>query len=128
MASDYFLSAPTQAALFAGLLTTFTTGFTTTGSTPDGGSWRLQVLGLLNSPAPQVTLQPVEPGNFTNRVGLPEQPALVTGLNQNVGIESIPDTVSAFWVKLSWNSGSPLPNFGAQGITLSTTSPYAVHY
>ncbi len=145
---DIYLSAPTQAIMQAGLLPfgmyTFpdfsadfnndysegtSLGFLYFGGCADGGSWKLRVLGQLFTPTPLITIEPIEPGNFTKNVGLPEWPPFVTEqLNPAVGIEYIPDGSSAFWVWYSWNSGSPMPNFGAAGLTVSTAGPYASHF
>jgi hypothetical protein len=145
---DIYLSAPTQAAMVTALTATGqymqpdfgldfgldfseNTGldFLYFGGCPDGGSWKLRVLGQLSTPTPLITIEPIEPGNFTKNVGLPEWPPYVTGqLNPAVGIEYIPDSTSAFWVWFSWNSGSPMPNFGALGLTVSTAGPYASHF
>jgi hypothetical protein len=145
--SDYFLSATTAAVMEAGLAavglyggtneggTDFNadfapaqfgqTGFIFTRGQPDGGTYQLVVLGLLTSPQHQVTIEPVEPGNFTSNVGQPEEPEdTVIPLNPNVGIEQVPNLVQAFWVRLSWNSGVQMPTL-PNTITVSTKSPFA---
>jgi len=152
-AADYFLNAPNLVAMeqglqavgeYASLLSDFSADFsddygstlgydfTYYGVAPDGGTFQLIVLGQLSLPQAQVSAEVVEPGNFTSNVGKPVQPEAVTGTNNAVGVESIPDTQSSFWVRLKWNSGSPLPRYAANGITVyaatSGAPPYGGHY
>lgn len=136
--ADYLLSAATQAAMQTSLsaLGYYSGGnYKFAGSTADGGSWKLVVIGNLNSPAFQSTLEPIEPGIFTNHVGQPEEPEAVTGTNFNVGIESIPDTAPAARAHFWWNSGLPSPNFAGQGLTVvlndsqgSQAAPFGGHF
>ena len=136
--TDYLLSATTAATMQAAMtnLGYYASGnYKFAGSTADGGAWKLMVVGAINSPAPLITPEPIEPGIFTNHVGQPIEPEAVTGTNYKVGIESIPDTVSAYWVRFSWNSGLPAPSFAAHGLTVlldnnngSQAAPFGGHY
>ena len=99
------------------------------GQVAGGGNFRLLVVGQVTSPAPSVTPQPAEPGNFTNRTGLPVEPEIQMQQNNAVGVESPVPGASRFWVHVEWNSSQPMPNFGAlQGVTVSGVGPFKGHY
>lgn len=102
--------------------------FTYGGRTADGGSWGLEVKGQIVSPTPQVTAQPYEPGNFTNRTGLPIQPEIEMQRNNRVGVEDPVYGPTAFWVLIHWNSNQPMPSYAAHGLTVSTKGPYSGHF
>lgn len=145
--SDFYLSAATQTAMLTGLinlgaglysrtLDDFSDDFSIDfGGTligfrfwgpvdGDGGSWKLRCIGPLNSWLPQVTPQPIEPGNETNRVGLPVAPELVMVPGMAVGIEQpVVNSVSTYWCWFSWNSGMPRPPFETQGLTVYPYQP-----
>lgn len=127
---DVWLSATNEAAMVTALtdLSQYSGGDFVYG---DGGSWSLEVKGQIVSPLPQVTVLPSEPGNFTDRTGLPIEPEVAMTQDQKVGVEDPTygaSNPSAFWVLLHWNSSQPLPNYVAHGLTVTTSGPYKSHY
>jgi hypothetical protein len=104
--SDFYLNAPTEAAMLSALHIVGLsdgTNFFFSGVVPGGGEFTLRILGLLSEPIPGSEFEQVSPGVQVAQYGTP-----------------------SFWVKLGWYSPELVPNFAALGLTVYDADQEAV--